>query len=183
MLNDVDSMSKEAQHALRRTMEKYSHACRLIMLCSNLSRVLLPVRSRCICVRVPAPAVDEVASVRVPLVERGNATFCTRVSHAAFVSALVLVRQARCARHAGSPEDGQRRKHRCATGAWGQAGLCSATQHEEGDAGTGGMQVAARRFNRGLMTAVARCRFPSVRSEKTPPARCMFKSPWTLEAL
>lgn len=63
VLNDVDNLTKEAQHALRRTMEKYSAACRLIMLCNNISRVLDPVRSRCLCVRVPAPSLDEVASV------------------------------------------------------------------------------------------------------------------------
>mmetsp|Transcript_11741 Transcript_11741/g.30075 ORF Transcript_11741/g.30075 Transcript_11741/m.30075 type:complete len:357 (-) Transcript_11741:48-1118(-) len=63
VLNEVDKLSKEAQAGLRRTMEKYSSACRLIMLCSNISKVLDPVRSRCICVRVSAPTDEEVASV------------------------------------------------------------------------------------------------------------------------
>jgi len=63
VLDDVDSLTREAQHALRRTMEKYSAACRTIMLCNNLSRVLEPVRSRCLCVRVPAPSLDEVQKV------------------------------------------------------------------------------------------------------------------------
>jgi len=58
ILNEVDRLSKEAQHSLRRTMEKYSGACRLILLCNNISRVLDPVRSRCVCVRVPAPNLE-----------------------------------------------------------------------------------------------------------------------------
>lgn len=62
ILNEVDRLSKEAQHSLRRTMEKYSAACRLILCCTNISKVIEPVRSRCLCIRVAAPSNDSIKS-------------------------------------------------------------------------------------------------------------------------
>ena len=63
VLHEVDRLTKQAQHSLRRTMEKYSSACRLVMLCGSVSKVLEPVRSRCLCVRVPAPTTPEIMDV------------------------------------------------------------------------------------------------------------------------
>lgn len=55
VLNEADQLSKSAQHGLRRTMEKYVGNCRLVLCCESLSKVIEPVRSRCLAVRVPAP--------------------------------------------------------------------------------------------------------------------------------
>ncbi|KAL3287828.1 hypothetical protein HHI36_002287 [Cryptolaemus montrouzieri] len=65
VLTDVDSLTKDAQHALRRTMEKYIATCRLILCATSTSRVIPAVRSRCLCIRVPAPTTEEVVKIIV----------------------------------------------------------------------------------------------------------------------
>jgi DNA polymerase III, gamma/tau subunits len=61
VLMEVDKLTRQAQAALRRTMEKYSSSCRLILCCNNQSKVIEPVRSRCLGIRVAAPSIDEVS--------------------------------------------------------------------------------------------------------------------------
>mmetsp|Transcript_31207 Transcript_31207/g.99507 ORF Transcript_31207/g.99507 Transcript_31207/m.99507 type:complete len:287 (-) Transcript_31207:349-1209(-) len=63
VLNEVDKLTKDAQHSLRRTMEKYSGACRLVMCCNNISKVLDAVKSRCLNVRIGAPTVPQICDV------------------------------------------------------------------------------------------------------------------------
>ncbi|KAK9747348.1 Replication factor C C-terminal domain [Popillia japonica] len=63
VLTDVDQMSIDAQHALRRTMEKYIANCRLILCCNSTSRVIPAIKSRCLNIKVPAPTIDEIVSI------------------------------------------------------------------------------------------------------------------------
>jgi len=63
VLNDADMLSRQAQAALRRTMEKHVKTCRVFMCVESLSKVIAPLRSRCVCLRVPAPTVEEVCGV------------------------------------------------------------------------------------------------------------------------
>ena len=60
VLMDCDQLSRQAQAALRRTMEKYATSCRLILCCNSQSKVIEPVRSRCLGIRVAAPTEIEV---------------------------------------------------------------------------------------------------------------------------
>lgn len=60
VLMDVDQLSRQAQAALRRTMEKYASTCRLILCCNSQSKLIEPVRSRCLGIRVASPSHDEV---------------------------------------------------------------------------------------------------------------------------
>jgi replication factor C subunit 3/5 len=60
VLMETNRLSRQAQAALRRTMEKYTSTCRLILCSNNQSQVIEPVRSRCLGIRVAAPTVDQV---------------------------------------------------------------------------------------------------------------------------
>ena len=62
ILNEVDHLTKDAQHGLRRTMEKYMANCRIILLCESVSKVIDPLRSRCLAIRIAAPSHDEIVS-------------------------------------------------------------------------------------------------------------------------
>ena len=63
LLTEVDKLTKDAQHALRRTMEKYMSTCRLILCCNSTSRVIPAVRSRCLGIRVSAPTNDQISQI------------------------------------------------------------------------------------------------------------------------
>lgn len=59
-INNLDNLSYYAQTSLRRTIEKYSKTCRFIMWCYSLSKVIEPLRSRCLCIHVPTQTPDEL---------------------------------------------------------------------------------------------------------------------------
>lgn len=59
-INHLDNLSYYAQTSLRRTIEKYSKTCRFIMWCYSLSKVIEPLRSRCLCIHVPSQTEEEL---------------------------------------------------------------------------------------------------------------------------
>ena len=63
VINEADHLTRDAQAALRRTMEKYSPNLRLILLANSTSNIIAPIRSRTLLVRVAAPSVPEICDV------------------------------------------------------------------------------------------------------------------------
>lgn len=60
VIHEADRMSREAQDALRRTMEKYSRTCRIILIATSACRISAAIRSRCLQIRVPLPPQEQV---------------------------------------------------------------------------------------------------------------------------
>lgn len=53
VINKIDKLSEYAQASLRRTIELVSDKCKFIFICDQLSRIIEPLRSRCILFRIP----------------------------------------------------------------------------------------------------------------------------------
>ncbi|KAM0806315.1 replication factor C subunit 5 [Usnea florida] len=63
VINEADHLTRDAQAALRRTMEKYSPNMRLILLANSTANIIAPIRSRTLLVRVAAPTESDVCKV------------------------------------------------------------------------------------------------------------------------
>jgi replication factor C subunit 3/5 len=63
VINEADHLTRDAQAALRRTMEKYSPNLRLILLANSTANIIAPIRSRTLLVRVAAPTEAEICDV------------------------------------------------------------------------------------------------------------------------
>lgn len=62
-LDEVDNTTKDAQSAMRRTMEDYSDKTRFILSCNYPNKVLPPIQSRCAVFRISPLTDDDVAEI------------------------------------------------------------------------------------------------------------------------
>jgi replication factor C small subunit len=63
-LDEADALTKDAQNAMRRSMERYSNVCRFILSCNYSSKIIGPIQSRCALFRF-RPLKDEAIKKRI----------------------------------------------------------------------------------------------------------------------
>lgn len=74
LINKGNDLSYHAQTSLRRTIEIYAKNCRFVIVTTSLSKIIDPLKSRCICIRIPKPTTTEIFNVlyNISLKEKFN---------------------------------------------------------------------------------------------------------------
>jgi replication factor C small subunit len=68
-LDECDALTRDAQQALRRTMENYAATCRFILACNYSSKIIDPIQSRCAMFRFRPLAKEHMIDI-VDLIEK-----------------------------------------------------------------------------------------------------------------
>ncbi|MFX1554659.1 MAG: replication factor C small subunit, partial [Promethearchaeota archaeon] len=74
ILDEADNMTAPAQQALRRTMEKYTRNCRMILICNYSNKIIPPIQSRCVVFRFASLNNDDIKSSVKYIAKQENIT-------------------------------------------------------------------------------------------------------------
>ena len=69
-LDECDALTKEAQQALRRTMENYTQTCRFILSANYSSKIIDPIQSRCAVFRFRPLPKDDIKNIVKKIAEK-----------------------------------------------------------------------------------------------------------------
>ena len=74
VIEDADLLTQEAQESLRRTLELYISTCRFIFLVNNEGKLIDPLYSRCVKVRLPAPTEAQMHCILSNIIQKEGTT-------------------------------------------------------------------------------------------------------------
>ncbi len=83
-LDESDALTREAQQALRRTMENYTKTCRFILSCNYSSKILDPIQSRCAVFRFKPLSKEEIFAVIDKISKEENLSISQEAKEALF---------------------------------------------------------------------------------------------------
>ncbi|KAF2468072.1 NPL4-domain-containing protein [Lindgomyces ingoldianus] len=113
VLDEADSMTQDAQSALRRTMETYSKMTRFCLVCNYVTRIIDPLASRCSKFRFKSldqgsavGRIEDIAKLEGVRLARGVGEELVRVSEGDLRKAITFLQSA--ARLAGESKDGEK---------------------------------------------------------------------------
>ncbi|MFH0861233.1 MAG: replication factor C small subunit [Candidatus Altiarchaeota archaeon] len=74
-MDESDSLTPEAQNALRRTMESYTKTCRFILSCNYSSKIIEPIQSRCAIFRFKRLTKESVSDYLRDILKKENVEY------------------------------------------------------------------------------------------------------------
>ncbi|OYT66399.1 replication factor C small subunit [Candidatus Bathyarchaeota archaeon ex4484_205] len=77
ILDECDNMTKDAQQALRRIMEKYAYTCRFILIANYLAGIIEPIQSRCSVFKFSKYDEKDVTEVLKKICEKESVKYST----------------------------------------------------------------------------------------------------------
>jgi replication factor C small subunit len=83
-LDEADALTKEAQQALRRTMENYTSSCRFILSCNYASKIIDPIQSRCAVFKFKPLSQEHIEGILDSIAKKEGLTVSSEAKQALF---------------------------------------------------------------------------------------------------